>query len=177
MDSLKENISQAVKENISLEDDHARTLLWRSLCAQFHKIKDLKEYEEKVARLKAELTVDDEEPLGISSYFISHNYVVFGDCDGTQELMDKDGKGEFESLFLPDLEIFRFKSDDSHLASKVPIYEKFDNNILPEFEFFVFNVKVESNLSHCEISGQPFETSFQSKNEICGCDEDSPNIE
>lgn len=165
--SFKESISQAVRENISLEDDHASTLYWKSLCARFHILKDLEEYEEKVARLKAELTVDDEEPSVISSYFISHNYAVFNEYDGTQGNIDK---GAFKSFFPPDLESFRFETDDSLLASKFSICESF-NTMSPVLESFIFNEEAESNLAHCEVGGPPIKESSQSENEIYGCDE------
>lgn len=69
------------------------------------------------------------------------------------------------------LESLEFEINYGHLDVKVPICEKNTNDMLLEFESFVFNEKAESNLSYCEISGHPIEESCQSKNEICGCEE------
>ena len=43
MDSYKESISRADNNNISMDDDSTFWLLWRILCARFHKLKELEE--------------------------------------------------------------------------------------------------------------------------------------
>ena len=64
-----------------------------------------------------------------------------------------------------------FKINDDHLVVKVPIFTKVANDVLPEFESFVFNEKAESDMSYCENGGQLIEKPYQSKNESDVCDE------
>lgn len=170
-DGCKESISQDVRNNIRLEDDHASNLLWRSLCTGFHKLKDLQECERKVARLKEELTVDDEEPPVISSHFNSCIYSAFDYHDGTKVLIGRDDKGASESFFSAALESVRFENDGSYFALEQPDSEKYQNIIQLELEAFSFNEGVsKSDFSCLKIYGHPIEESCQFKTEVCDDD-------
>lgn len=87
-DCCKESISHSVKTNLSIEYDHTYVLLWRSLCARFHKLKELEEktrvlqiYEKIISHLKEEIRVDDYEALVVLFSYISCNYSVLSEQD------------------------------------------------------------------------------------------------
>ncbi len=40
-DAFRESITRGRKMNLSIEEDHALVLLWRSVCARYHKLKEL----------------------------------------------------------------------------------------------------------------------------------------
>ena len=79
VESFREIISRGIQKNISFEDHVASWLLWKGLCARFHKLKDLQELEEKVSWLKKNLKVDDDEALVISVSPMYFNHVVMSD--------------------------------------------------------------------------------------------------
>ena len=79
VDRFRESISKSIQKNISFEDDARSWLLWKGLCRRFHKLKDLQNLEEKVARLKKHLEVDDDEPPVILVSPMYLNLLVIND--------------------------------------------------------------------------------------------------
>ena len=74
--------------NLSIEEDHALVLLWRSVCSRYHKMKELEvkkkllqHCEEMVLQLRNELKVDEKVVLELSANFVSYNFLVLNEQD------------------------------------------------------------------------------------------------
>lgn len=85
-DQYKESISHAIKINKSIEDDHASALLWTSLCARFHRLKECEERmhqfqakRKRILQLKEQLRVDEDEALAAPKFFYSQKFSVLSE--------------------------------------------------------------------------------------------------
>ena len=72
--------------NLSIEEDHAPVLLWRSVRSRHHKMKELEvkkkllqHCEERVLQLSNELKVDDKVVLEVPPNFVSYNFSILSE--------------------------------------------------------------------------------------------------
>ena len=85
-DAFKESITRGQEMNLPIEEDHAPIFLWRSVCARYHKLKELEvkkkllqHCEERVSQLSHELKVDERVVPEITHDFASYNFSVLSE--------------------------------------------------------------------------------------------------
>ena len=85
-DAFRESITHGRKINLSIEEDHAPILLWRSVCSRYQKMKEmevkkklLQHCEERVLQLSNELKVDDKVVLEVPPNFVSYNFSILSE--------------------------------------------------------------------------------------------------
>lgn len=103
----------------------------------------------------------EEDSLVTPSYFNPHNSSILADHADTQGNMNE---GALEYFVPPCFKSFRF---ESNLISKVPVCEKFDNNMLPGYQSFTINEIDESNLSLESFPCKKVHNNMQSKIKSC----------
>lgn len=161
-DCCKESIIESVKTKKIMEDDHASALLWMSLCARFHKLKELEErtnllqaHEERISQLKEELRFDDEDALAISFSFHSCNFPILSeqqiqgvtvqphedliyDQDNIEGLVSLNDKDSLKSFSSQEVESFNFEIIENQLIPASFKEESFQINTQPEYAAFNF---------------------------------------
>ena len=88
-EAWRESISDGVKTNLSIKEDHATMLLWRSICARYHLLKEVEEKTKLLQKLKKELHVDDDEMSEALPDCISLNFSVLNEQEVKPDVPDK----------------------------------------------------------------------------------------
>ena len=81
--AFRESITHGRKMNLSIKEDHAPVVLWKGVCARYHKLKELEvktkllqHCEERALPISNELKVDDEVVSEVPPNFVSYNFSI-----------------------------------------------------------------------------------------------------
>lgn len=99
-EAWRESISNGVKMNLSIKEDHTIVLLWRGICARYHLLKEVEEKTKLLQKLKKELHVNDSEMLEALPNCISLNFLVLSEQEVKPDVPNK--KPVNEEHFQPE---------------------------------------------------------------------------
>ena len=88
-EAWRESINNGVKMKLSIKEDHATMLLWRSICARYHLLKEVEEKTKLLQNLKKELHVDDDEMLEALPDCITLNFSILNEQEVKPDVSDK----------------------------------------------------------------------------------------
>jgi hypothetical protein len=103
-EAWRESITHGRKMNLRIQEDHVTALLWNSICARYHLLKEVEEKENLLQKLKKELNVDDYEMSEVSQDHVSFNFSV---------LSEKEVKPRKQIIRRPTIEEINAEEDPS----------------------------------------------------------------